>query len=95
MGSRHNVSRGVQYLSSRYSDRLTECGIAASAGTTGDSYDNALAESLIGLSKTELIGPRGPWQSVDAVEYATLEWNVSTTRVCSSLSAHAVSGPEL
>jgi len=57
-----------------YSDRLAERGIAASVGTTGDSYDNALAESLIGLFKTEVIGPRGPWRSVDAVEYATLEW---------------------
>jgi transposase InsO family protein len=70
----HHSDRGVQYLSIRYSDRLAECGIAASVGTTGDSYDNALAESIIGLFKTEVIGPRGPWRHVDAVEYATLEW---------------------
>jgi transposase InsO family protein len=70
----HHSDRGVQYLSIRYSERLAECGIAASVGTTGDSYDNALAESIIGLFKTEVIGPRGPWRHVDAVEYATLEW---------------------
>jgi transposase InsO family protein len=70
----HHSDRGVQYLSIRYSERLTECGIAASVGTTGDSYDNALAESIIGLFKTEVISPRGPWRHVDAVEYATLEW---------------------
>ena len=70
----HHSDRGVQYLCIRYSDRLAECGIAASVGTTGDSYDNALAESIIGLFKTEVINPRGPWRSVDAVEYATLEW---------------------
>jgi len=74
MGLIHHSDRGAQYLSIRYSDRLAECGIAASVGTTGDSYDNALAESLIGLFKTEVIGPRGPWRNVDAVEYATLEW---------------------
>lgn len=70
----HHSDRGVQYLSIRYSERLGECGIEASVGTTGDSYDNALAESIIGLFKTEVIGPRGPWRHVDAVEYATLEW---------------------
>jgi putative transposase len=70
----HHSDRGTQYLSIRYSDRLAECGIAASVGTTGDSYDNALAESIIGLFKTELIGPRGPWRHGDAVEYGTLEW---------------------
>ena len=64
----------TQYLSIRYSDRLAECGIEASVGTTGDSYDNALAESIIGLFKAEVIGPRGPWRNVDSVEYATLEW---------------------
>jgi len=70
----HHSDRGTQYLSIRYSERLAECGIAASVGTTGDSYDNALAESIIGLFKTEVIHPRGPWRSVEAVEYATLEW---------------------
>jgi putative transposase len=70
----HHSDRGTQYLSIRYSERLAECGIEASVGATGDSYDNALAESIIGLFKTEVIGPRGPWRTVDSVEYATLEW---------------------
>lgn len=64
----------TQYLSIRYSERLAECGIHASVGTTGDSYDNALAESIIGLFKAELIQRRGPWRSVEAVEYAVLQW---------------------
>jgi len=70
----HHSDRGRQYLSIRYSERLGECAIQASVGTTGDSYDNALAESIIGLFKTEVIHRRGPWRSTDAVEYATLEW---------------------
>ena len=70
----HHSDRGKQYLSIRYSERLGECGIQASVGTTGDSYDNALAESIIGLFKAEVIHRRGPWRSVDNVEYATLEW---------------------
>ena len=70
----HHSDRGTQYLSIRYSERLAECGIEASVGTTGDSYDNALAESIIGLFKAEVIHRQGPWKNVDAVEYATLEW---------------------
>jgi transposase InsO family protein len=70
----HHSDRGSQYLSIRYSERLAECGIQASVGTTGDSYDNALAESIIGLYKTEVIRRRGPWRNVEAVEFATLEW---------------------
>src|ERR1700742_4343135 len=70
----HHSDRGTQHLSIRYSERLAEHGIEASVGTTGDSYDNALAESIIGLFKTEAIWPRGPWRSFEAVEYATLEW---------------------
>jgi transposase InsO family protein len=70
----HHSDRGRQYLSIRYSERLGEAGIQASVGTTGDSYDNALAESIIGLFKTEVIHRRGPWRTVDAVEYATLIW---------------------
>jgi len=70
----HHSDRGKQYLSIRYSERLGECGIQASVGTTGDSYDNALAESIIGLFKAEVIHRRGPWRCVDNVEYATLEW---------------------
>lgn len=70
----HHSDRGAQYLSIRYSERLAECGIQASVGTTGDSYDNAMAESINGLYKAEVIWRRGPWRSLDAVEYATLEW---------------------
>ena len=70
----HHSDRGVQYLSIRYTDRLAEAGIESSVGTTGDSYDNALAESVIGLYKTEVIRRRGPWRGVEDVEFATLEW---------------------
>jgi putative transposase len=70
----HHSDRGSQYLAIRYTERLAEAGIQCSVGTTGDSYDNALAESIIGLFKTEVIYSRGPWKSVDPVEYATLEW---------------------
>jgi putative transposase len=70
----HHSDRGVQYLSIRYTERLAEAGIKRSVGSVGDSYDNALAESVIGLFKTEVIERRGPWRSFDAVEYATLEW---------------------
>ena len=63
-----------QYLAIRYTGRLAEAGTKCSVGTTGDSYDNALAETIIGLFKTEVIHPRGPWKSIDPVEYATLEW---------------------
>jgi putative transposase len=69
----HN-DHGSQYLSIRYTERLAEAGIDASVGSVGDSYDNALAESIIGLFKTEVIYARGPWRSLEAVEYATLEW---------------------
>ena len=70
----HHSDRGVQYLSIRYSERLKDAGVEASVGTTGDSYDNAMAETIIGLFKTEVIHARGPWRSLDGVEYATLEW---------------------
>jgi transposase InsO family protein len=70
----HHSDRGAQYLSIRYSERLTECGIQASVGTTGDSYDNAMAESINGLYKAEVIWRRGSWRSLIAGEYATLEW---------------------
>jgi putative transposase len=70
----HHSDRGSQYLAIRYTERLAEAGVERSVGTVGDSYDNALAESIIGLFKTEVIRRRGPWRSVDAVEYATLEW---------------------
>ncbi len=64
----------AQYLSIRYTERLAEAGAVTSVGSRGDSYDNALAETIIGLYKTELIRRRGPWKSLDEVEYATLEW---------------------
>ena len=70
----HHSDRGVQYVSIKYTERLAEAGIEPSVGGVGDSYDNALAESVIGLFKTEVICRRGPWRSVEAVEFATLEW---------------------
>jgi len=70
----HHSDRGTQYLSIRYSERLAEAGITASVGSVGDSYDNALAETINGLYKTEVIRRRGPWRNLDEVEYATLEW---------------------
>ena len=70
----HHSDRGGQYLSIRYTDRLAEAGIEPSVGSTGDSYDNALAESVIGLFKTEEIHRRGPWKGLEDVEFATLEW---------------------
>jgi putative transposase len=73
-GLTHHSDHGSQYLSIRYTERLAENGVEASVGSVGDSYDNALAETVIGLFKTEVIYARGPWRSLDAVEYATLEW---------------------
>jgi putative transposase len=70
----HHSDRGTQYVSMRYTDRLADANIAPSVGSRGDSYDNALAESVIGLYKTEVIHRRGPWRSLEAVEFATLEW---------------------
>jgi transposase InsO family protein len=70
----HHSDRGGQYLSIRYTERLADAGIEPSVGSRGDSYDNALAESVIGLYKTELIRRRGPWRSLEDVELATLEW---------------------
>jgi putative transposase len=70
----HHSDRGTQYLAIRYTERLAEAGIERSVGSVGDSYDNALAETVIGLYKTEVIRRRGPWRNIDMVEYATLEW---------------------
>jgi putative transposase len=70
----HHSDRGVQYVSITYTERLAEAGIAPSVGSVGDSYDNALAETVIGLFKTEVIRRLGPWRSLEAVELATLEW---------------------
>ncbi len=66
--------RGSQYVSIRYSERLSEAGIEPSVGSKGDSYDNALAETINGLYKAELIHRRGAWKTKESVELATLEW---------------------
>ena len=70
----HHSDRGSQYVSIRYSERLAEAGIEPSVGSVGDSYDNALAETINGLYKAEVIHRRGPWRNFEAVEFATLEW---------------------
>jgi transposase InsO family protein len=70
----HHSDRGAQYVSIRYTERLAEAGIEPSVGSVGDSYDNALAETINGLYKAEVIHRRGPWRSFEAVEFATLEW---------------------
>jgi putative transposase len=70
----HHSDRGGQYLAIRYTDRLADAGAVTSVGSRGDSYDNALAESTIGLYKTELVRRRGPWRGIDDLELATLEW---------------------
>lgn len=70
----HHSDRGVQYLAIRYTERLAEAGAVASVGSKGDSYDNALAETINGLFKTEVIRRKGPWRSLEEVEFATLEW---------------------
>jgi putative transposase len=70
----HHSDHGTQYLSMRYTDRLADAGAAPSVGSRGDAYDNALAESVIGLFKMEVIQRKGPWRHLDAVEFATLEW---------------------
>lgn len=70
----HHSDRGVQYLSVRYTERLADNGVVNSVGSRGDSYDNALAESINGLYKTELVRNKGPWRGLDDLELATLEW---------------------
>ena len=70
----HHSDRGSQYLSIKYTERLAETGIEPSVGNVGDSYDNALAETINGLFKTEVIHRRGPWRNLEAVEFATLAW---------------------
>ena len=73
-GLTHHSDRGGQYVSIRYAERLLEAGIEPSVGSVGDSYDNALAETVIGLFKTEVIRRRGPWRNLETVEFATLDW---------------------
>jgi putative transposase len=70
----HHSDRGVQYLAVRYTERLAANGVINSVGSRGDSYDNALAESINGLYKTELVRNKGPWRGLDDLELATLEW---------------------
>jgi transposase InsO family protein len=70
----HHSNKGSQYLSFRYTERLAEMGIAASVGSAGDAYDNAMAETINGLYKAEVIWRQGPWRSREAVEHATLSW---------------------
>jgi putative transposase len=70
----HHSDRGVQYVSIKYTERLAEAGLVPSVGSVGDSYDNALAETINGLYKAEVIWRKGPWRSFEAVEFATLEW---------------------
>src|SRR5439155_1118614 len=70
----HHSDRGVQYLAIRYTERLADAGAVCSVGSRGDSYDNALAESVIGLYKTELIRKQGPWRSFEQLELATARW---------------------
>ena len=70
----HHSDRGSQYVSLRYTERLAEAGLMPSVGSTGDSYDNALAETINGLYKTEVIYKRGPWKTRESLELATLQW---------------------
>jgi len=70
----HHSDRGAQYLAIRYTERLADAGAVRSVGSRGDSYDNALAETVVGLYKTELIRRRGPWRTLEQVELATAEW---------------------
>jgi putative transposase len=70
----HHSDRGSQYLAIRYTERLAANGVVNSVGSRGDSYDNAMAESIIGLYKTELVRNKGPWRGLDDLELATLEW---------------------
>ena len=83
----HHSDAGSQYTAIRYSDRLADAGALASIGTVGDSYDNALAESNIGLYKTECVHHEGPWRNVDDLELATLNWVwwFNNTRLHSSI----------
>ena len=83
----HHSDRGVQYLSIVYTERLAEAGAVTSVGSRGDSYDNALAETVIGLYKAELITMQGPWRTIEDVELATLGWVHwwNTTRLHSAI----------
>ena len=75
----HHTERGVDYLSIRYAERLQDAGIEPSVGSVGDSYDNALAETINGLYNTDVIRQQGPWRHIEAVEFATLSWWIGST----------------
>lgn len=84
----HHSDRRGQYLSIRYTERLVEANIEASVGSVGDSYDNAMTETMNGLYKTEVIRRRGPWRNIDELEFPTLEWLTDSITVdCWSRSA--------
>ncbi|RCW19594.1 integrase-like protein, partial [Ciceribacter lividus] len=85
----HHSDRGVQYVSIKYSERLAEAGIEPSVGSVGDSYDNALAETINGLYKAEVIHRRGPWRSFEAVEFATPSFVQSPPRSSAGTGASA------
>ena len=89
----HHSDRGSQYLSIKYSERLADAGIEPSVGSVGDSYDNALAETINGLFKAEVIHRRGPWRSFEAVEYATLEWPYGDAGIACRLTGRLVQKP--
>ena len=91
LGPVHHSDRRSQYLSTKYTERLAEAGIEPSVGSVGALYDNALAETINGLFKAEVIHRRGPWRSFDAVEYATLEWAdwVNNRRLLEPVKRHA------
>lgn len=90
----HHTDRGSQYTSIRFSERLAEAGIQPSVGAVGSSYDNALAETIHGLYKTELIKPRKPWRTIDEVEYGTARW-VDWFNTTASTSTVATSHPSI
>lgn len=89
----HHSDRGSQYLSIRYTERLAEAGIDTSVGSVGDSYDNALAESIIGLFKTEVIKFLGPWKSVGQVECETLNRRTAQRNGSTGITRRACTAP--
>jgi transposase InsO family protein len=92
-GSIHHSDRGSQYLPIKYTERLADAGIEPSVGSVGDSYDNALAETINGLFKAEVIHRRGPWRSFEPVEYATLEWPYGDASIAYRLTGRLVQQP--
>jgi putative transposase len=86
----HHSDRGSQYLSIKYTERLAEAEIDLSVGTVGDAYDNALAESVIGLFKTEVINQIGPWKSMREVEWETLKWPYGNASIAYRLTDRLV-----